>query len=727
MPLPVPGLDDRRFDDLVAEARARLDSHLPQLTRVAPGDPVNALVDLFAWLTETILYRANLIPERQHRVLLNLLQVPQRGAQPARGLVCLDSSPRTVNLPSLVPDGSQITGGGQTFSTFGEVQPTPLVLSLLSKRLVDTETLAELGFSEDDLRQQHGLSATDPVDAFEPRTFLPGHELLSLADSLDHRYYLALSAPRPLANQLSALREALAGETLNIALTPADEQSGDRADAAALRDRELIWELIGRDQDDGGLLFLPLEVLADSSGGGRRPGVVRLRLPRNAALMQSLAVSDPLFAGVGEQPPEPPRQVPQERVALWIRLRCPEEPNLPLGYLGINGVEVSGQAIRRDLMVGIGTGRPDQVVDLPDRDIDPDSLELQLDEEGRWEPWSRVEVLHGRRADERIYRLDSQAGQIHFGDGQHGRRPPEGRRIRIARYLYGGGSSGNLAAGELKAVEGAGRLVVRQELPTVGGRDGESVAEAERRIPQFLTHRNRAVTRGDFRTLALSNPVNPVARAEVIEGLLPSSSLSTMRRDVPGVVSLFVLPPGEPELGRTPKPSQGLLKDLFTHLVERILVGTELYVLSPQFVPLAVGVRVRVVDPETERETLAAVRRTLVEYLWVLAPGGADGSGWPMEAPVRGAELATQVARVPGVREVGPLTLFRPVGGVWTNLGQGAEIALADYQLPDLLGVSVVTAGEPGLPAGLAPSAGNGNDDGDGGLSMPVPVIPELC
>ena len=82
MPLPVPNLDDRRFEDLVAEARARLATHLPELTQIAPGDPVHSFIDLFAWLTETILYRANLIPERQRRVFLNLLQIPVR---PARG------------------------------------------------------------------------------------------------------------------------------------------------------------------------------------------------------------------------------------------------------------------------------------------------------------------------------------------------------------------------------------------------------------------------------------------------------------------------------------------------------------------------------------------------------------------------------------------------------------------------------------------------------------------
>ena len=98
MPLPVPNLDDRRFDDLVKEAQARLVTHLPELTHIAPGDPVHSFIDLFAWLTETILYRANLIPERQRRVFLNLLQIPVRAARPARGVVCIDAGPNSVRL-----------------------------------------------------------------------------------------------------------------------------------------------------------------------------------------------------------------------------------------------------------------------------------------------------------------------------------------------------------------------------------------------------------------------------------------------------------------------------------------------------------------------------------------------------------------------------------------------------------------------------------------------------
>ncbi len=468
----------------------------------------------------------------------------------------------------------------------------------------------------------------------------------------------------------------------------------------------------------------------DSSGGGRRPGVVRLRLPRNAALMQSLAVPDPLFAGVGERPPEPPRQVPQERIALWIRLSCAEEPNLPLGYLGINGVAVSGQATRRDLMVGIGNGRPDQVIDLPDRDIDPAHLTLEVEEGGRWVSWQGVEVLFGRRSEERVYRLDAQAGQVQFGDGQHGRRLPEGARIRDRRVSPRGRHRGQSARRRAQGGERRERTQpCATSCPPPAGATVRPSPRPSGASPGSSPIATVPSPAGTSRPWPSPTRCARWAEPRSSRACSPGAPLHLRRGRARGGEPVRACPRASRSWAGTPKPTQGLLKDVFAHLIERVLVGTELYVLSPEFVPLAAGVRVVVRDPQTEGETLAAVREALTEYLWPLAPGGAEGLGWPMGGAVRGAELATRVARVPGVREVSRLILFRETGGTWTSLGEEAEVPLLDYQLPDLLGVSVVTAGEPGLPAGLA-GAGTGSGGGTGpgtGRVVPAPVIPELC
>jgi hypothetical protein len=720
MPLPVPNLDDRRFDDLVAEARARLATHLPELTEIAPGDPVHSFIDLFAWLTETILYRANLIPERQRRVFLNLLQIPVRPARAARGVVCVDATPG-VQLPPLLHDGAQLKAGRQTLTAIGELQPTPLGLQVLVKSAITD--LTALGLTSQDLAEQFGLRKEEVAAPFQPRRLEPGKETLALAGTLDSAFYLACIAPKQLEGQLGQLRKNLAGTVINVALAPADDLEADSV--SELNPRLLVWELASRDEE-GNPIYLPLEVLSDSSNGSRRTGVARLRLPRNAALFESFAQSDPMFSGVGEQPPELADQVEAARVALWLRLRCPEDPKLTLGYLGLNAVDVVAQGLTQDVIIGVGNGQPDQSFALPDQQVDSNTIQLEVEENGGFAPWQRVDFLAGQPADAKVYALDPQGGFVYFGDGvAAGRRPPQGVRLRAAAYLFGGGVSGNLPAGSIKEiVDGSPRHKVRHEWPLRGGIDAETVEQAEKRIPQFLTHRNRAVTQDDFRIIAESNPVNPVARAEVKVGFLPGATIEALREEVPGVVSIFVMPPAAPALGHAPKPTQGLLKDLFGYLLNRVMIGTELYVLSPEFVPLAVGVKIQVRDAETEQQTLQDVQYALIDYLWSLAPGGARGNGWPMGGTVRASELMTQVARVDGVLAVNKLVLFAKGKGGWRRLG--GELSLRHYQLPELLGVRVETGpGEPALPDGIGSIEGQSTRKPS--RAVPVPVIPKMC
>ncbi len=725
MPLPIPNLDDRRFDDLVAEAKARLATHLPELTQIAPGDPMHSFVDLFAWLTETILYRANLIPERLRRVFLNLLQIPLRPARAARGIVCVDASPTSALLPPLLTDGSQLKAGKQTLTAVGELQPTCLGLQVAIKEKMDAAALKALGLTLQDLQEQFGLRKGENPTPFQPRRFEPGKETLSLIGSLDSAFYLACIAPKQLAGQLPQLRQHLAGITLNIAIAPADDLEEDAINE--LNPRPLVWELASTGEQ-GEALYLPLDVLADSSRGGRQTGVVRLRLPKNTSLFQAFAPTDPMFGGVGDQPPELADEVDAARVALWLRLRCPEHPDLQLGYLGLNGVDVLAQGFKQDQIVGMGTGQPDQVIALPDRHIDAGSLQLDVEDNGAWVRWQRVDFLAGQAADARVYQLDAQSGFVTFGDGiSAGRRPSLGARIRTAAYLYGGGSEGNLRAGTIKEiVNGSPRHKLRHEWPLQGGLDAETVEQAEKRIPQFLTHRNRAVTREDFKHICETNPVNPVARAEVKVGFLPGARIEAARNNVPGVVSVFVLPPGEPALGHTPKPTQGLLKDVFAYLLNRVLIGTELYVLSPEFVPVAISVKIQVRDAETEQQTLRQVQYALVDYLWPLAPGGARGTGWPMGGAVRGNELITQAARVEGVLAVNALSLFNKTKKGWHRLKDNEVISLKEYQLPELTGVRVESgSGTPVLPDGIGPLEGQTSTTTSRGV--PVPVIPDVC
>ena len=73
MPLQPPNLDDRTYDQLKRQAQLRIPRYTPQWTDFNESDPGMALVDLFAWLTETMLYRLNQVPNRNYIKFLQIL------------------------------------------------------------------------------------------------------------------------------------------------------------------------------------------------------------------------------------------------------------------------------------------------------------------------------------------------------------------------------------------------------------------------------------------------------------------------------------------------------------------------------------------------------------------------------------------------------------------------------------------------------------------------------
>src|ERR1043165_9782947 len=99
MPIVPPRLDDRSFPDLVEELLSRIPAHTPEWTHARVGDPGRTMLELFAWLADAILYRANLIPERQRLAFLRLLGTGPRPAPAAPGGVSARCAPQTPPPP----------------------------------------------------------------------------------------------------------------------------------------------------------------------------------------------------------------------------------------------------------------------------------------------------------------------------------------------------------------------------------------------------------------------------------------------------------------------------------------------------------------------------------------------------------------------------------------------------------------------------------------------------
>jgi predicted phage baseplate assembly protein len=260
-----------------------------------------------------------------------------------------------------------------------------------------------------------------------------------------------------------------------------------------------------------------------------------------------------------------------------------------------------------------------------------------------------------------------------------------------------------------------------------GGVDAERIEEAEARIPATIRHGGRGVTKSDIQELALRTPGVAIGRVEVMERFKPQQR----RSNIPGIVSVMVIPARAGTAKPAPRADRSMLETVHAWLDLRRPLSTELYVIAPDYVPIGVTAAVELIDPEQRDAVLEMVSETIRLHLWPLAPGGPDGTGWPLGRPVDDRLIETAIARVPGVRSVAPVRLFTRGGRgrTWVvvrpDAGGRELIHVQPWQLPELamLSVGVGSSASATLPPG-----GSAFGDGDGtGGGVAIPVVPEMC
>lgn len=94
--IPSPNLDDRKFEDIVEEARRLIPQYCPEWTNHNPTDPGITLIELFAWMMEMLLYRLNKVPDKNFIAFLELMGVRLQPPQPATSLLTFDVSDKTT-------------------------------------------------------------------------------------------------------------------------------------------------------------------------------------------------------------------------------------------------------------------------------------------------------------------------------------------------------------------------------------------------------------------------------------------------------------------------------------------------------------------------------------------------------------------------------------------------------------------------------------------------------
>ena len=724
MPLIPPALDDRSYEDLVQEMLASIPAHTPEWTSVQPGDPGRTLIELFAWLADTILYRANLIPERQRIAFLRLLGQPMQPASAARGVLSVAPDPSSSDAVTIVT-GAVVSGALQ-FETLGEVDVLPITAEAYVKAPLTPDQQAKALPLLTGLMSLYSLPSvpsgytTTPV--FAGNSAAPtGVDLI--ADSIDQSIWFALLAGK--SENLAPTRATLGGakgqRIINLGFVPSLPPADPLAGAGTLAPVPVTWQISGSRQN-----FTPLSVVGDNdtTSGLTQPGVVRLLLPPGTDIgaPANEVLTDPQ-AGVGAKPPRIDDPNIDKLLVAWIRMHV--QSALTLSWAGVNAVEVDQRTTQKFVVIGVSSGAAGQVFFLQQTQIEPDTFQLDVDMPGLgYQLWQAVDDLAVLKGPIPAYVLDPEAGTVTFGNQMQGLIPPSGRRIRVRQMRFGGGPAGNLPAGSLTTVQGqdpSGHAVpqfkVQQPMATSGGAEAETLDKAERRLPALLRHQDRAVTAGDYKDLVMQMPGAAIGRAEV----LPLFKPQTRDLNAPGVVSVMVLPAVNGVQPPCPRADRTLLESVYRYLNPRRPAAAEMYVIGTEYVGLGISVAVEVRSGFGLLQVGNQVEQALRSYLWPLAPGGPAKLGWPLGRTVRSLELEMVVNRVPGVIEVNGLHLFQPLA---SDANNRSEVNLTNWQLPELLQVLVANGTDGSgvaVPTTLAPVPSTEPN------AVAVPIVPRVC
>jgi predicted phage baseplate assembly protein len=611
MTLPVPNLDDRKFQDIVDEAKRLIPTYCPEWTNHNVSDPGVALIELFAWMSELIIFRLNQTPDKLYTQFLNLLGVRPFPSQAATADLTFWLSAIQA-VPVLVPEGTEVGTNhldeAEIFSTVADLRiEQPTLIRALTGHGEDVllDVLAELRYERENVRCFPSEPKPTPGDCF----------------------YLGFDA-------------SLAGQVIELTVTARALGVGIQPGHPPVQ-----WEVWS------GKYWVPCVVHRDTTGGINRNGVVQVMIPSE---------HEPLTL--------------EGNRAWWLRLRLlaaapgqpeyhtsPEIFQLEIACRG-GTVKAEHSALVKREIVGRSTGAPGQEHRLRHAPILPrregEMVQVITDREAT--DWTEVADFALSTEHDRHVVWDDAQGAITFGpavryaDGtvvQHGAIPPDGALLVVSEYRHGGGKAGDVGSGTITALRSTIPYVDRVEnlAPSNGGVDAETDDGVKTRGPMTLRTGQRAVTTGDYERLALQS-TSRVGRARCLR---PTK--------LDGPVRVLVMP----RVDKRPDEQtiddfvlhQSLYQDVAEFLDERRVLGATVELTTPYYVGVSVAALVRAAPgrPPT------IVRQDILDEIYrFLSPqeGGPDGTGWPWEVPLTTAALQGIVAEIRGVVSIDELVMF---------------------------------------------------------------------
>jgi predicted phage baseplate assembly protein len=179
--------------------------------------------------------------------------------------------------------------------------------------------------------------------------------------------------------------------------------------------------------------------------------------------------------------------------------------------------------------------------------------------------------------------------------------------------------------------------------PGAGGAETETLPEAIQRSAASLNDQNRAVTKADFESLAISTEGVAIRRAYAAVGYDPEFPCVKSA----SAVTVFVVPyaPRVQTDGRVPggsfvaapKPDTGALNAVYTKINAGKLLGGQFFVSAPVYRKVWLSLQIAVDFPLSPlmRQSVLDVLQAYLDPL----VGGDQGGGWPFGDPVRPSSL----------------------------------------------------------------------------------------
>lgn len=630
MPLPTVALDDRRFQDIVDQAKTLIPQYCPEWTDHNVSDPGVALIELFAWMTDMLLYRVNQTPDKMYVQFLELIGAKLEPPRAAR-------APVTFYLSAPQPSAVTIAEGTEVATV--RTESAAAITFTTERDLVVRPPVLAGAFTRDVDRSDEGSWEVHDVAQMD----LPGRRMAIFAGTPNpgDAFYLAFKGDH--SHHVLAL------------ILRCDVARGAGVDPT---DPPVVWEA----WQGGASRWAECEVESDGTGGFNWSGEVVLHVPAMARVTfrdvsgywVRCRMTAPKRAGTSTYEVSP--QIEQLRVEAR------------------GGTAPARHAVTvRDEPLGRSDGTPGQRFTLLQapvlaRDAERDRLAVEPPGEAP-EAWKEVEDFGDSGPDDRHFVVDAADGTVALGpsllqpDGtvyRFGAVPAKGSALRFTRYQSGGGVAGNVPKAMLSVLKTSIPYVARvtNRGPALGGRDAQSLDDAKLRAPRMLRTRTRAVTADDFETLARQVP--GVERACC---LAPGAQPAAPGAPKPGEVQLAVLPQGDDAAGFIPADrlllSAELIQAVEAHLNQRRLVGTRLVVKSPQFVWVSVTASIRLSERVGTTRGLDVRQRAEAELYRYLNPyvGGPAGRGWPFGRELHVSELYALLQRLPSVEFVDELRL----------------------------------------------------------------------